>query len=68
MAGIMPALKADNDVGLLGEPVDNFAFALVAPLTTRWFGFRLQPLVPIMDDAGRSKEKWLSAEAGNLSQ
>ena len=32
MAGIMAALKADDDVGLLGQPIDDLAFALVAPL------------------------------------
>lgn len=32
MAGIMPALKPDDDVGLLGEPVDDLALAFVAPL------------------------------------
>src|SRR5215472_6333751 len=30
-----------------------------------WFGFRLQPLVPILDDAGRSKKNWLSPGAVN---
>ena len=28
----MAALEADDDIGLLGEPVDDLAFALVAPL------------------------------------
>ena len=28
----MAALKADYDIRLLGEPVDNLAFSLVAPL------------------------------------
>jgi hypothetical protein len=32
MAGIVPALETDDDVGLLREPIDNLAFALVAPL------------------------------------
>jgi hypothetical protein len=32
MAGIVSALEADDDVGLLREPIDNLAFALVAPL------------------------------------
>ena len=32
MAGVMPALEAYDDVGLLGQPVDNLAFALVPPL------------------------------------
>src|SRR5204863_2890132 len=34
MSSIMAALKADDDVGLLGEPVDNLALAFVAPLRT----------------------------------
>src|SRR5215470_11248268 len=34
MACIMAALEADHDVGLLGEPVDDLALALVAPLGT----------------------------------
>ena len=32
MAGIVAALEADDDVGLLGQPVDDLALALVAPL------------------------------------
>ena len=32
MAGIVPALEADHDVGLLGQPIDDLAFALVPPL------------------------------------
>ena len=32
VAGVMAALEADDDVGLLGEPVDDLAFAFVAPL------------------------------------
>ena len=32
MAGIMAALEADDDVGLLGEPIDDLAFTFVAPL------------------------------------
>src|SRR5262249_47320723 len=86
MAGIMAALKTDHDVGLLGEPIDDLAFALVAPLRANhddicheeassngrsrlgWYGFRLQPLVPIMDDALRSKKNWLPDSAGGSRQ
>ena len=32
MAGVVPALKAHHDVGLLGQPIDDLAFAFVAPL------------------------------------
>ena len=32
VAGVVAALKAHDDVGLLGEPVDDLAFAFVAPL------------------------------------
>ena len=32
MAGIVPALEAHDDVGLLGQPVDDLALAFVAPL------------------------------------
>ena len=32
MAGIVAALEAHDDVGLLGQPVDDLAFAFVAPL------------------------------------
>jgi uncharacterized surface protein with fasciclin (FAS1) repeats len=32
VAGIVTALEAHDDVGALGEPVDNLALALVAPL------------------------------------
>src|SRR5207302_8337588 len=34
VAGIVAALEAHDDVGLLGQPIDDFAFALVAPLGT----------------------------------
>ena len=32
VAGIVAALEAHHDVGLLGQPVDDLALALVAPL------------------------------------
>ena len=32
VAGIVAALEADDDIGLLGQPIDDLAFALVAPL------------------------------------
>jgi hypothetical protein len=32
MAGVVAALEADDDVGLVGEEVDDLAFAFVAPL------------------------------------
>jgi len=32
VAGIMAALEADDDVSLLGQPIDDLALALVAPL------------------------------------
>jgi hypothetical protein len=32
MAGIMAALEADDDVSLLGQPIDDFALAFVPPL------------------------------------
>ena len=32
MAGVVSALEADDDIGLLGQPVDDLAFAFVAPL------------------------------------
>ena len=32
VAGIVAALEADHDVGLLRQPINNLAFALVAPL------------------------------------
>jgi hypothetical protein len=32
MSRIVPALKADHDVGLFGQPVDDLPFTLVAPL------------------------------------
>ena len=32
VAGIMPALEANDDVGALGQPVDDLALALVPPL------------------------------------
>ncbi len=32
VAGVMAALEADDDVGLLGQPIDDLALALVSPL------------------------------------
>jgi hypothetical protein len=32
VAGVVTALAADNDIGGLGEVVNDFAFAFVAPL------------------------------------
>ena len=32
VAGVVAALETHDDVGLLGEPVDDLAFAFVAPL------------------------------------
>ena len=32
MAGVVAALKAHDDIGLLGEPVDDLALAFVTPL------------------------------------
>ena len=32
VAGVVPALAADDDVRLGGEHVDDFAFAFIAPL------------------------------------
>ena len=32
VAGVVAALAADDDVGLLGQNVDDLAFAFVAPL------------------------------------
>jgi len=34
MARIMSTLKANDDVGLLRQPVDDFAFSFVPPLGT----------------------------------
>jgi hypothetical protein len=33
MAGIIPALKTSYDVGFFGVKVNNFPFALIAPLS-----------------------------------
>ena len=32
VAGVIAALRADDDVRLFGEDIDDFAFAFVAPL------------------------------------
>jgi hypothetical protein len=32
MAGVVSALGADDDVGFLGEDVDDFSFSFIAPL------------------------------------
>ena len=33
MAGVMAALEAHDDIGALGQPVDDLALAFVAPLS-----------------------------------
>jgi len=32
MPGVVPTLAADDDVGVLSKKIDDFPFALVAPL------------------------------------
>ncbi|MNC94513.1 hypothetical protein D3C83_113870 [compost metagenome] len=34
MAGVVAALKADDDIGVAGKQIDDLAFTLVAPLGT----------------------------------
>src|SRR5262249_6023742 len=34
VAGVMAALEAHDDIRLLAQPVDDFAFAFIAPLGT----------------------------------
>ena len=46
MSRIMAALKADDDVGLLGEPVDDLALAFVAPLGADHDNIRHEELIP----------------------
>ena len=36
VAGVMPALKPHNRISLLGQQINNFAFALVAPLGSKY--------------------------------
>ena len=47
--GVMAALIARNDIKVLGEKVDNFAFSLIAPLGAKHnqitHSFSLTPLV-----------------------
>ena len=45
MPRIMPALKADNDIGAAGKPIDNLALALIAPLRAN-YGYICQLLRP----------------------
>jgi hypothetical protein len=33
VAGVIPALTADDDIGLIGQKIDDFTFAFVAPLS-----------------------------------
>ncbi len=42
VAGIVAALEADDDIGLLGQPVDDLALALVAPLGPDYHHIRHQ--------------------------
>ena len=46
VAGIVAALEAHDDVGLLGQPVDDLALALVAPLGADHHDIRHQRLLP----------------------
>ena len=46
VAGIVAALEADDDVGLLGQPVDDLAFAFVAPLGADHDNIRHEDLSP----------------------
>ena len=46
VAGIVAALEAHDDVGLLGQPVDDLALALVAPLGADYHHIRHQLLIP----------------------
>ena len=46
VAGIMATLEADDDVGLLGEPVDDLALAFVAPLGADHDNIRHEELTP----------------------
>ncbi|HJV81362.1 MAG TPA: hypothetical protein VJ651_11055 [Noviherbaspirillum sp.] len=32
MTGIVAALKADDTLRVIGQPIDNFPFSLIAPL------------------------------------
>jgi GTP cyclohydrolase III len=32
MAGIRPALKADNDISIAAQDINNLTFALITPL------------------------------------
>ena len=46
VAGIVAALEADHDIGLLGQPVDDLTFALVAPLGADHDNIRHEDLSP----------------------
>ena len=46
VAGIVAALEAHDDVGLLRQPVDDLALALVAPLRPDYHHVRHQLLIP----------------------
>jgi hypothetical protein len=37
MAGIVPALKTYHRLGMVGEPVDDFSLAFIAPLGTYYY-------------------------------
>ena len=40
MPGIVAALETHDDIGLLGEPIDDLALALVAPLRPDYHDIR----------------------------
>ena len=46
VAGIVAALEAHDDVGLLGQPVDDLAFAFVAPLGPDYHNIRHERCFP----------------------
>ena len=51
VAGIVAALEADDDVGAAGEPVDDLALALVAPLGADHGDIRQSCLLSLLDRA-----------------
>jgi hypothetical protein len=46
VAGIMPALKADNGVSTFRQPVYDLAFTLVAPLSAN-YGYIRHQIFPV---------------------
>jgi hypothetical protein len=72
VTGVVPSLKPDDTIGITGQQVNDFAFALISPLTADHdnTGHLVSPRQKNMPvSAGRRKPHGLSeVKPGNYSQ